>query len=218
MDATAMFTFTYGLYVVSVSDGENVGACLINTAVQVTGEPLQVAITVNKQNHTTEVIKSAEHFTLTVVSKSADMPYIGRFGFKSSADVDKFDGIETKTSSLFDPYTPVHACAVLSAAVVNSIDLGSHIMFIGEVTDAEKVSEEEPMTYAYYHSVLKGKTPPKASSYIAGKDPSEVKPGGKHHFRCAICGYVYETDEEELPADFHCPLCGVGPDNFVKVD
>ncbi|MGI6230667.1 MAG: flavin reductase [Tractidigestivibacter sp.] len=214
-----MFSFSYGLYVVSATDGENVGACLINTAIQVTGDPLQVAITVNKQNHTTEVIKSAEHFTLTVVSKKADMPYIGRFGFRSSADFDKFDGIETKTSSLFDPYTPVNTCSVITAAVVNTIDLGTHLMFIGEVTDAERTSDDEPMTYAYYHSVLKGKTPPKASSYIEGADPSETpKPGAKHHFRCAICGYIYETDEEELPEDFRCPLCGVGRDNFVKVD
>ena len=81
--------------------------------VEVTGDPLQVAITLNKQNHTTQVVKAAEHFTLTVVSKTADMPFIGRFGFKSSADVDKFEGITTKTSLLFDPYTPEHACAMV---------------------------------------------------------------------------------------------------------
>ena len=221
MDAKAMFSFSYGLYVVSANDGENVGACLINTALQVTGDPLQVAVTLNKQNHTTQVVKAAEHFTLTVVSKTADMPFIGRFGFKSSADVDKFEGITTKTSLLFDPYTPEHACAMVCCAVVNTIDLGTHVMFIGEVCDAERVSDEEPMTYAYYHSVLKGNTPPKASSYIEGEDPTKpVVPvsAPKHHFRCNICGYVYETTDEELPADFRCPVCGVGPENFTKID
>ena len=96
MDARAMFSFSYGHYVVSANDGENVCACLINTALQVTGDPLQVAVTLNKQNHTTQVVKAAEHFTLTVVSKSADMPYIGRFGFSTSADFDKFEGISVE--------------------------------------------------------------------------------------------------------------------------
>ena len=207
MDAKALFSFSYGLYVVSANDGENVGACLINTALQVTSSPLQVAITLNKENHTTKVVEAAEHFTLTVVSKTADMPFIGR--------------IPTKTSLLFDPYTTEHACAMVCCAVVKTVDLGTHVMFVGEVSDAERVSDEEPMTYAYYHSVLKGKTPPKASSYIEGEDPTKpVVPvsAPKHHFRCNICGYVYETTDEELPADFRCPICGVGSENFTKID
>ena len=170
MDAKAMFTFSYGLYVVSAKSGDEVGACLINTGLQVTGDPLQVAVTVNKQNHTTGIIQKAGHFALTVVSQEADMPYIGRFGFRTSADFDKFDGVPTETTALGDPYTTQNSCAVVSCEVVNSIDLGSHIMFIGKVADAEKLSDATPLTYAYYHSVLKGKTPPKASSYIKGAE------------------------------------------------
>ena len=227
MDAKAMFSFSYGLYVVSANDGENVGACLINTALQVTGDPLQVAVTLNKQNHTTQVVKAAEHFTLTVVSKTADMPFIGRFGFKSSADVDKFEGITTKTSLLFDPYTPEHACAMVCCAVVNTIDLGTHVMFIGEVCDAERVSDEEPMTYAYYHQVKGGKTPPKASSFLPdaadaplpADAPAEAaaEPGRpKVAWRCTVCGHM--VYEDELPDDFACPVCGVGKDMFERVE
>ena len=170
MDTSAMFSFSYGLYVVSADSGDHVAGCLINTGLQVTGEPLQVAVTVNKQNFTTGVIDAAGHFALTVVTKAADMPYIGRFGFRTSADFDKFADIPVERTVLGDLYTTLDACAVVACKVVQRLDLGSHIMFVGEVADAQRIPGDEPITYAYYHSVLKGKTPPKASCYIADQE------------------------------------------------
>jgi ferric-chelate reductase [NAD(P)H] len=95
------------------------------------------------------------------------MPYIGRFGFRTSTAFAKFEGIESATTVLGDPYTPVAAACVLACEVVQTLDVGTHMIFVGEVRDAENLSDATPMTYAYYHSTLKGKTPPKASSYIA---------------------------------------------------
>jgi flavin reductase (DIM6/NTAB) family NADH-FMN oxidoreductase RutF/rubredoxin len=222
MDKTALFKLSSGLYIVSATDGEHTGACVINTALQVTSEPLQLAVTVNKKNYTCGVIKEAGHFTLTVLSQKADMPLIGRFGFKSSRDFNKFDGIETETSSMFDPYTLEGACALIVCATVQTVDVGTHLMFIGEMTDAEVLSDDKPLTYEYYHCVLKGKTPPKASSYIAGADPTKVTKvadkANMHHFRCTVCGYVYETPATVLPKDFKCPICGFGPDKFEQID
>jgi flavin reductase (DIM6/NTAB) family NADH-FMN oxidoreductase RutF/rubredoxin len=222
MDKTALFKLSSGLYVVSATDGEHTGACVINTALQVTSDPLQVAVTVNKDNYTCGVIKTAGHFTLTILSRRADLPLIGRFGFKSSRDFDKFSGIETETSSMFDPYALEGACALIVCATAQTIDVGTHLMFIGEVTDAEVLADDKPLTYEYYHSVLKGKTPPKASSYIDGVDPEKVtKIADKaklHHFRCMVCGYVYETADSEFPAGFKCPICGFGADKFEQID
>ncbi len=167
MDATALFKFTSGLYVVSAKAGDNVGACVINTGLQVTSQPLQVEVVVNKQNHTCGVIKEAGHFALTPITEEADMLYIGRFGFRTSADFDKFDGIESAETILGDPYTPVAAACVIACDVVQTLDVGTHLVFIGEVKDAQNLSGATPMTYSYYHSTLKGKTPPKASSYVA---------------------------------------------------
>ncbi|MCH3967245.1 MAG: flavin reductase [Atopobiaceae bacterium] len=223
MDKTAFFKFSYGVYVVSADDGEHVGACLVNTGCQLTSDPYQVMVCVNKENFTASVIQNAGHFALTVLSEKATMDYVGTFGFKSSETVDKYDGLEVDTSTLFDPYCPQNACAVMSCAVVNTLDVGTHIVFVGEVCEAKVLSNDKPMTYDYYHTVLRGKTPPKASAYVEGADASEqpaaaTAGGALHHFRCTVCGYVYETPDEELPADFTCPLCGVGPDKFEKVD
>ena len=167
LDPTALFTMTYGLYVVSAADGDDRAGCLINTATQVTAEPIQVMVAVNKENHTADVIKRAGAFAVTVLDETADMPYIGNFGFRTSENYDKFEKYGCKVTALGAPYSPQHICAVMDAKLVNTVDAGSHYLFIGEVTDAEKVGEGTPMTYTYYHTVLKGKTPPKASSYVA---------------------------------------------------
>ena len=166
MDTKAMFKFSSGLYVVSAKDGDDYGACVINTGLQLTSEPLQVQVVVNKQNHTESVIAKAGHFALTAITETADMLYVGRFGFRTSSDYDKFDGIESRTSVLDDPYTPEHAACVLACDVVATLDVGTHTIFVGEVKDAEVLRNEPPMTYTYYHTVLKGKTPAKASSFI----------------------------------------------------
>lgn len=165
MDKTAFFTMPSGLYVVSaVADGLRAG-CVINTAVQVTSAPPRISIAVNKENVTSGVIASAKAFALTVIDQTADMLYIGNFGFRTSSDYDKFAKYETHETALGMPYVPEHAAALFSCRLIDTVDVGTHLLFIGEVEDAERLSGEAPLTYDYYHKVLKGKTPPKASSY-----------------------------------------------------
>lgn len=167
MDATALFKMTYGLYVVSAeADGQRAG-CVVNTATQVTSTPPRVIVAVNKENVTAGVIAAAKAFTVTVIDKTADMPYIGNFGFRSSVTYNKFEHYGCETSAVGSPYSPEHVCALLACKLVDTVDVGTHLLFIGDVVDAQKLSDEEPLTYAYYHAVLKGKTPPKASSYQA---------------------------------------------------
>ena len=154
MDKTAFFTMPSGLYVVSAAaDGLRAG-CVINTAVQVTSAPPRISIAVNKENVTSGVIVSAKAFALTVIDQTADMLYIG-----------KFAKYETHETTLGMPYVPEHAAALFSCRLIDTVDVGTHLLFIGEVEDAERLSGEAPLTYDYYHKVLKGKTPPKASSY-----------------------------------------------------
>lgn len=165
MDMTAFFKMSYGLYVVSAeADGRKAG-CVINTATQVTAEPPRLMVAVHKDNVTTDVISRAGAFTVTAIDMTADMPFIGNFGFRTSANYDKFEKYGCETSAVGSPYLPEHACALFACRVVETVDVGTHLLFIGDVVDAQKLSDEEPLTYGYYHSTLKGKTPPKASSY-----------------------------------------------------
>lgn len=167
IDSTAMFSMSYGLYVVSAeAEGQQAG-CVINTAVQVTADPIRLSVAVHKDNVTTGVIERAGAFTVTAIDQTADMPYIGNFGFRTSANYNKFEKYETAVSEVGSPYSPEHACAVYACKLIDTVDVGTHYLFIGEVVQAEKLSDEPPLTYSYYHSTLKGKTPPKASSYQA---------------------------------------------------
>lgn len=167
MDPTAFFTMSYGLYVVSSeADGLKAG-CIINTATQVTAEPPRMMVAVHKDNVTADVIAKAGKFAVTAIDKTADMPYIGNFGFRSSNTFDKFEKYGEERTGNGCPYSPQHICAVFSCDLIETVDVGTHYLFIGDVVEAERVSDEEPLTYSYYHSTLKGKTPPKASSYQA---------------------------------------------------
>lgn len=167
MDLTAFFTMSYGLYVVSSeADGLKAG-CIINTATQVTAEPPRMMVAVHKDNVTADVIAKAGKFAVTAIDKTADMPYIGNFGFRSSNTFDKFEKYGEERTGNGCPYSPQHICAVFSCDLIETVDVGTHYLFIGDVVEAERVSDEEPLTYSYYHSTLKGKTPPKASSYQA---------------------------------------------------
>lgn len=166
MNGKALFKFTSGLYVVSASDGSRESGCVINTGLQLTSKPLQVMVAVNKDNFTEGVIEQAGHFALVPLTQEADMPFIGRFGFRTGANFAKYAGEDTLHTSLGDPYVAQNAAAVLACKVVQKLDVGTHMVFVGEVADAEVLSSAPLLTYAYYHSTLKGKTPPKASSFV----------------------------------------------------
>ena len=223
MDRKAFFTMTCGLYVVSAEAEEQRAGCVVNTAVQVTSAPPQISVAVNKENVTAGVIKQAGTFAVTAIGKTADMSFIGDFGFHSSDSYDKFAAYEVCRTTLGAPFTPEHAAAVFSCRLVNTVDAGTHWLFIGEVEDAERLGDAEPITYDYYHKVLKGKTPPKASSYVAEepKEEAAMETTGEkktYKFVCTVCGYEVEVDAPELPEGFVCPVCGVGPDQFERVE
>ena len=212
MDIQAFFKLSYGLYVVSARSGEKKYGCIVNTIQQVTAEPPMLSVAVNKNSVTAKAILDSGRFCGTVLTETADLHLIGTFGFKNSEAVDKFAAFSTKEDENNIPYLTEHAAARYSCEVAGTLDLGTHILIIGKVTEAEILSDEPVMTYDYYHRVVKGGTPPTAPSY---KGNISHKPAQKAQWRCKICGYIYEGDP--LPADFVCPICGQGADKFEKV-
>lgn len=211
IDEISFFKLSYGLYIVSSKAGEKAGGCIVNTLAQVTAVPEKLAVTVSKSNFTTELIQKSSRFTGTVLTEATDMNTIAAFGFRSGKEIDKFEGFATQTDASGIPYLADTMAAVYSCKVTGQLDLGTHIMFIGEVTEAKLLSDAPVMTYDYYHRVKKGTTPKNAPSY-----KKAVETTGKKAFRCKVCGYVVEA--ESLPDDFVCPICHQGRDAFEEIN
>ena len=222
-DKQAFHSLSYGMYVIGTRSGGLDFGCVANTFAQVTSSPLQVSVALNKENATTAVVRDAGRFTASCLSEQVDMQLIGTFGFHTSTELDKFAQHESARDAAGMPYLAEQCCAWFSAKVVSELDLGTHVLFVGEVEECAKVADAAaPMTYAFYHQVKGGKTPPKASSYLGDEQPKDVpaEPEGdaqpKVAWRCTICGHMEYVDE--LPDDFVCPVCGVGKEFFERVD
>ena len=203
IDQNAMFKLSYGLFVLSARDGARDNGCIINTVMQVTDTPKRIAIAVNKANLTHDMIAKTGEFTLSVLSENAVMDTFKRFGFQSGRDADKFAGLEgVQRAANGINYITGESNALISGKVISTQDLGTHTLFVADVTEARVLDDAPSATYAYYFEHIK----PKPQSAI-----SEQK-----GWVCKICGYVYEGDE--LPADFICPLCKHGAEDFEKIN
>lgn len=220
MDTKAFFKMSYGLYIVSTHyEGKDYG-CIVNTLTQVTSTPAQMSVTINKENCTADIINKSGYFTATPLTIDAPMTLIGTFGFKTSLTCNKFEGLEFARDDNQIAYVTQNTNAVFSMKVNNTVDVGTHNIYVGEVLDAKTLSDAESMTYAYYHTVKKGKTPPKASSYIAKETAPTAQaevapPKEKVQYVCSVCGYIYDGDP--LPEDFICPVCGQPASVFERI-
>lgn len=203
MNPKTMYNLTYGLFVLtSASEGRDSG-CIINTAGQVTSEPNRISIAVNKANFTQELVQKSGIFNISILSEAAGFDLFRRFGFQSGRTVDKFadfDGCRRSNNGLY--YITAGTNGYISAAVEQSVDLGSHTLFIASVKDMDILSDIPSATYAYYQSSIKPR-------------PDVSPASGKTLWRCKVCGYTYEG--EQLPADFICPLCKHPASDFEKV-
>lgn len=229
MNTMMLHKITYGVYIVSSFDeGKNNGQ-IANTVFQITSKPPTIAVSINKQNLTHRFIEKSKVFCVSVLSVDADMKFIGRFGFKSGRDFDKFADVKYKQGITGAPIVLQNAIAYLEAELVDSIDVGTHTIFIGKIVDADILSNAEPMTYAYYHKIKGGKSPKTAPTYIEQSEIRKEKSKMKK-FRCKICGYVYDPEKgdpdngiepgtpfEKIPNDWVCPVCGATKDQFEEV-
>ena len=205
MDKKAIYKLSYGLFVLTAKEGEKDNGCIINTAIQAASTPNQLSICVNKANYTHDMIQRTGEFTVSVLAQDAKYELFQHFGFQSGREVNKF---EKYTRCLRGKngicYITEGTNAYISVKVNKTEDLGSHTMFIGEITDMEVLSEVPSVTYEYYLNHIKPK--PQA----VGTTES-----GQTVWRCTICGYEYVG--EELPEDFICPLCKHPASDFEKV-
>ena len=205
MNNVAMFKLSYGLFILTANCKGRDNGCITNTAIQVASEPNTISISVNKANYTHDMIQETGIFTVSVLSTEADFSIYKRFGFQSGRDVDKFidfpnvKRLENGTLAVTEGTN-----AYISGKVIQTVDLGSHTLFIAEITDMDVLDDTPSVTYDYYHKHVKPQP----------QDTGKTE-NGQTVWRCMICGYEYVG--EELPEDFICPLCKHPASDFEKV-
>lgn len=233
MDLATLFKISYGMFIVSSRKDGKINGQIANTVMQVTAEPPSLAVCINKQNLTHEYINSSKVFTVSIITEQADMPFVGKFGFKSGRNLDKFSDTNHKIGITKAPIVTDFTLGYIECELINSLDCGTHTMFVGKIDAAELLNNEQPMTYAYYHLIKKGKSPKTAPTYVkpedvnVKKDKQEEKKMDK--YRCVVCDYIYDpaqgdpdsgvqpgTAFEALPDDWVCPVCGADKSQFEK--
>ena len=196
MKKEALFKLTYGLFVLSTRDGEKDNGCIINTTMQVTDTPLQIAVAINKNNYTLEMIEKNGIFNVSILSESTPFSVFENFGFRSGRNVDKFADCEPLRSDNGLVFLPRYINAFMSLKVEQYVDLDTHGVFICSIAESRVISDKPTMTYSYYHENVKPKP----------------ETEGKKGYVCKVCGWVYEG--EDLPEDIVCPLCKHGAADF----
>jgi len=206
MNRKAFDRINYGLFLLAAAADGKYQGCIINSLHQVTSSlPIKVSITVNKSSETFKAIEAAGSFAATVLAQDTPKELINLFGYKSGRAVNKFEGLDVQTDEAGNPYVKEHALARISCKVVQQLDLGTYVLYIGEVTEAEVLGEGQALTVEDFKNDG-GTTPATATVYRTLE--------GNEGWKCTICGYVEEKDE--LPDGYQCPICRANKDKFVK--
>lgn len=202
MNNKAMYNLTYGLFILTARDGEKDNGCIVNTVCQVTTEPNRITVCVNKNNYTHDMIMKTGVFNVSMLTEKSQFETYQNWGFQSGRERDKTWDIIYRRADNGVIYITHETNAFLSAKVVSSTDLGTHTLFLADVTDGEVLSQDPSVTYAFYQKNIKVNQKPSSGS--------DEKKG----WICTVCGYIYEG--EELPADFVCPWCNHDVSYFEK--
>lgn len=214
MDAKVMNNLSYGIFVCTAKEGDKDNGCIINTTTQLTTTPNVVSVAVNKSNYTHDMIVRTGEFNVSIINEDCQFDMIKHFGFQSGRDVDKFSPesgewmaenlASCKRSANGIMYITNGVNSYISCKVKDTVDLGTHTLFICEVIDGEIINDVPSATYAYYHQHIKTQV-----------EQIGTTPEGKVIWKCKICGYVYEGDP--IPDDFICPWCKHPSTDFEKV-
>jgi flavin reductase (DIM6/NTAB) family NADH-FMN oxidoreductase RutF/rubredoxin len=228
MNRAALQKISYGLYIVTSGQDGRFNGQIANSLFQVTSKPATIAISINKDNYTYELIKLSRKFVVSILSEAAPMTFIGLFGFKTGRAINKLQNIKIKAGVTKVPIVLDYSIGYLEAELVTELDCGTHSIFTAAVVDADVVSDEEPLTYDYYRKVKGGKSPKNAPTYMPEGNTAAPETAAARYV-CKVCGYVYDpakgdpdsgiapgTRFEDIPNTWTCPVCGAAKDQFEK--
>ncbi len=226
------YKISYGLYLVSAKFQDTKAGYIANTVFQVTSKPPKFGISCNKDNFTAEIIKKSGAFAFSVLGEQASTGLIGDFGYRSSREIDKFRGVNYFMGETGSPVITDSCLAWFDCKITDTIDVGSHLLFIGEAIASDLIkSEIKPLTYNYYREVMKGFSPKNAPTYIEKAAVAEViaRETENELWQCQLCHFTYESEKgdpisgvepgtkfEDLPDDWCCPICGADKSLFER--
>ncbi|MBR6703530.1 MAG: flavin reductase [Clostridia bacterium] len=200
MEKEAMYKLTYGLFVLTTTDGEKQNGCIVNTVSMITDNPKRITVFVNKANYTEELLRKTGVFNVSVLTEKTPFDIFKQFGFASGRDTDKFANTAYPKTENGLYYIPEYANAVLSGKVIDAYDYGTHTLFVAEVTEGKVLSSDKSVSYEYYLSNIKPKP--------------QAEKSNTEKWVCKICGYVHEG---EMPDDFICPWCKHPKEDFERI-
>ena len=238
IDIKAFHKITYGLYLVSTEHKGKLNAYIANTVFQLTSEPARFAISCSKDNYSAGLISASKKFAFSILEKDVEQSLIGRFGYKSGKDIDKFEGIGYFTGEMGNPLVKEGSIAYFECEVEQAIDVGSHLVFVGLLKNNKVLQgDKDPLTYADYHNLRNGKAPKNAPTYIKPEKAEEVSKNKETSgdnlakYECLVCGHIYNpavgdpdsgiapgTSFEDLPDDWVCPDCGAAKEDFQIIN
>lgn len=200
IEKEAMYKLTYGLFVLTTTDGEKQNGCIVNTVSMITDNPKRITVFVNKANYTEELLRKTGVFNVSVLTEKTPFDIFKQFGFASGRDTDKFANTAYPKTENGLYYIPEYTNAVLSGKVIDAYDYGTHTLFVAEVTEGKVLSSDKSVSYEYYLSNIKPKP--------------QAEKSNTEKWVCKICGYVHEG---EMPDDFICPWCKHPKEDFERI-
>jgi flavin reductase (DIM6/NTAB) family NADH-FMN oxidoreductase RutF/rubredoxin len=220
----ALFKVSYGLYIVCSGDDKNSNGFISNTVFQVTSDPPKFAAVCSKENYTAEFIQKYGCFSVSILHNESSADIFGRFGYRSGKDFDKLEGMDIRYGESGVPIVLNEAMAYLECRVVETFDVGTHQIFIGELIQSDIIDDSlYPITYLQYREIRKGVAPKNAPTFVdKSKFEIKIKSSTFAQYQCAACGYIYDEEIEEvkfddLPDDWLCPICGSEKEDFFKL-
>lgn len=218
MNPSILSSLTYGMFAIGTQGQNGPTASIVNTVIQISNSPLTVAVSVNHSNYTNEMIKKNGLFTVSVLSEKTEGKVIGALGYSSGKNTDKLSGISYKVLREGVPVIKEDICCWFLCRVSGSSETSTHTVFIAEVIAGSEEFYGTPMTYRYFHEVIKGKAPKNAPTYRPPEQDGD-EPEPMVSYICTVCGYVHadgETPFHKLPESWECPICGA-PKTAFKV-
>ena len=225
IDVEAFKRMSYGLYIVSSGNQEKGNGYISNSVFQVTAKPAKLAACCHKDNYTAKIIKETGSYSVSILHNDAETEVIDKFGYHTGKDINKLQGMNVEYGGTGVPVILNSSIAWIECKVVKAVDVGTHIMFIGEVLQTNVIDEQKPaMTYNEFKEKKNRVAPANAPTHIEEAPDSDKTSGisSSGKYQCTQCGFIYDNSEEDtpfesLPDDWTCPVCGAAKSDFKPI-